>query len=37
MDQAEAKVIERAAHDIEQLNELQLALVGGGGGNCCLD
>jgi hypothetical protein len=37
MDQAEAKVIEQATQELEQLNELQLALVGGGGGNCCLD
>jgi hypothetical protein len=37
MNQAEIKLIEQAAQVIEQLNDLQLALVGGGGGNCCLD
>ena len=33
MNQKEVKVIEQAMQDIEQLNELQLALVGGGIGN----
>jgi len=33
MNKAEVKVIEQAAQDLEQLNELQLALVGGGIGN----
>jgi len=33
MNKTEVKVIEQAAQDLEQLNELQLALVGGGIGN----
>jgi len=33
MNQAEVKVIEQTVEQIEQLSELQLALIGGGIGN----
>jgi len=33
MNKNEANAIEQAAKDIEQLSELQLALIGGGIGN----
>jgi hypothetical protein len=36
MNHAEVKVLEQAAEAIEQLSEMQLALIGGGIGNVLL-